>query len=54
MAEQPEDLEVELDDDALEQAAGGIIAHSGPPLLNVPSSSQNYTVNSTIYFQINP
>lgn len=54
MNDQPENSEVELDDYALEQAAGGIISHSGPPLLNVPGAgTSNVTYNQTLYFTTN-
>ncbi|MEY2698571.1 MAG: hypothetical protein RL720_527 [Actinomycetota bacterium] len=48
MAEQPEDLEVELGDDALGLAVGGIIL-SKTPTTTFPNST--YSTNSTIYFQ---
>lgn len=42
--------EFDLDDDALELAAGGIILCSNPSTCN-KNATTNYTYNSTIYFQ---
>lgn len=39
--------EVELDDDALDIASGGIVLQTG----GTHSSNTGYSVNSTIYFQ---
>lgn len=45
--------EIDLDDDALELAAGGITLCSSPATCNKNSTTTNYTYNSTIYFQVN-
>lgn len=38
--------EIEIDDEVLDLAAGGV------QLMSHPAGSSNYTVNSTIYFQV--
>ena len=43
--------EIDLDDDALELAAGGIVLCSSPATCNT-STTTNYTYNQTIYYKI--
>jgi hypothetical protein len=45
------DDEVELDDEILDAASAGIVTYNSPR--DAPHEpSQNYTYNSTIYFQV--
>ncbi|HLP23346.1 MAG TPA: hypothetical protein VK139_04815 [Microbacteriaceae bacterium] len=51
---EPNDDELDVDDDALELAAGGILLMNSPTQTppQYTGKTPNYSYNSTIYFQV--